>query len=106
MHFFQQWWDVVIKANEYPAFLSFLPKVLLAVIIPILDSVYNEIAVWLNDMGKCAKNMYYAITTEDVFTGAVNNLKSHFPSPRCVQKIINWKSAMRTTLLQRCYWLV
>ena len=48
----QQWWDMVIKEKGYFTFLSFLPKVLLAIIIPVLDSVYNEIAVWLNDMGK------------------------------------------------------
>ena len=29
-----------------------MPKVLLAIVIPILDSLYNKIAVWLNDMGK------------------------------------------------------
>ena len=51
----QQWWDVVIKSNDYPSFLSFIPKVLLAVIIPVLDTGYNEIAVWLNDMGECTK---------------------------------------------------
>ena len=28
---------------------------LLAVIIPVLDTGYNEIAVWLNDMGECTK---------------------------------------------------
>ena len=36
----------------YPEFLRFGPKILLAVVIPALDSVYNNIAVWLNDMGK------------------------------------------------------
>ena len=48
----QQWWDVVIKERGYFEFLKFGPKILLAVVIPALDSVYNNIAVWLNDMGK------------------------------------------------------
>ena len=29
-----------------------MPKVLLACAIPVLDSIYNNIAIWLNDMGK------------------------------------------------------
>jgi len=45
----QQWWDIVIKEKGYLSFLSYLPKILLAVVIPILDSIYNEIAIWLND---------------------------------------------------------
>ena len=48
----QQWWDIVIKEKGYLSFLSYLPKILLAVVIPILDSIYNEIAIWLNDKGK------------------------------------------------------
>lgn len=34
------------------SFLSYMPKILLAIVIPILDSLYNNIALWLNDMGK------------------------------------------------------
>ena len=49
---FQQWWDTVIKEKGYFSFLSYLPKILLAVVIPVLDSIYNNIAFWLNDMGK------------------------------------------------------
>ena len=41
-----------MDANEYFDFLKFLPKILLAVTIPVLDSLYNNIATWLNDMGK------------------------------------------------------
>ena len=55
---FQQWWDGVIQSKGYFHFLSFLPKVLLAIIIPILDNVYQEIAVWLNDMGKICFSLF------------------------------------------------
>ena len=34
------------------SFLSYGPKILLAIVIPVFDSLYNNIAVWLNDMGK------------------------------------------------------
>jgi hypothetical protein len=50
----QQWWDGVISRKSYFAFLSYLPKILLACVIPALDSVYSRIAVWLNDMGTAA----------------------------------------------------
>ena len=53
----QQWWDGVIETKGYFRFLSFLPKVLLAIIIPILDNIYNEVALWLNDMG----NVFYEL---------------------------------------------
>ena len=49
---FQQWWDSVITRKSYFAFLSYLPKILLAFVIPALDGVYSKIAFWLNDMGK------------------------------------------------------
>lgn len=45
----QQWWDGVIKSRGYFDFLSYLPKILLAIVIPTLDSIYSNIAVWLND---------------------------------------------------------
>ena len=47
----------MIKEKGYLSFLSYLPKILLAVVIPILDSIYNEIAIWLNDKGKL-KNLF------------------------------------------------
>ena len=34
-------------------FLSYGPKILLAVIIPVFDDLYHKVAVWLNDMGEC-----------------------------------------------------
>ena len=48
----QQWWDTVIQNKGYTNFLSYLPKILLAFVIPVLDSIYNNIAIWLNDMGE------------------------------------------------------
>ena len=49
---FQQWVDAQIKDLQYLQFLSFVPKILLAIIIPIFDDLYHKVAVWLNDMGK------------------------------------------------------
>ena len=71
---FQQWVDSVIADRQYVQFLSYVPKVLyctvlyctvlyctvlsyvpkvlLALIIPMFDDVYHKVAVWLNDMGE------------------------------------------------------
>ena len=50
--FFQQWIDVLIGDSQYIQFLSYVPKILLAVIIPVFDDLYHKVAVWLNDMGE------------------------------------------------------
>ena len=42
----------MIKEHEYFQFISYIPKVLLAIIIPIFDDLYHKVAVWLNDMGE------------------------------------------------------
>lgn len=34
-----------------------LPKVLFALIIPLMDSVYKKVAVWLNDKGTQKKTL-------------------------------------------------
>ena len=53
----------MIETKGYFRFLSFLPKVLLAIIIPILDNIYNEVALWLNDMGNVFCDLcFYAIS--------------------------------------------
>ncbi|RWS27221.1 anoctamin-8-like protein [Leptotrombidium deliense] len=47
---FQTWWDnVLIERKEYPQWTSFLPKIILACTINLMDAVYNKIAIWLNN---------------------------------------------------------
>ncbi|XP_029849538.2 anoctamin-8 [Ixodes scapularis] len=48
---FQAWWDERTLKRHCPlaSSLSFVPKVLLALIINVLDTVYYRIALWLND---------------------------------------------------------
>ncbi|KAG8229744.1 hypothetical protein J437_LFUL007919 [Ladona fulva] len=43
------WWDKKIEEKSYPFFLSYLPKILLAVVITLLDEAYHKVACWLND---------------------------------------------------------
>ncbi|KAH9491750.1 Anoctamin-8 [Bulinus truncatus] len=43
----QEWVNGLIADEELPYIFSFLPKVLLAVVVSILDEVYKEIAIWL-----------------------------------------------------------
>ncbi|CAH1797955.1 unnamed protein product [Owenia fusiformis] len=46
----QEWVNGKIAQGEYPAFLRFIPKILLAVSIGIQDDIYKRIATWLNDL--------------------------------------------------------
>lgn len=46
----QHWWDEWRVQRHFLGNFSFLPKVLLAVVIHVLDTVYYRIALWLNDM--------------------------------------------------------
>lgn len=45
----QEWINSLVKSGDVPGFFSFLPKILLAVCIGILDEIYKTIAKWLND---------------------------------------------------------
>ncbi|QQP39832.1 Anoctamin, partial [Caligus rogercresseyi] len=47
----QQGFDAVFSEEETSGILLYVPKILLAVIIPILDTIYYKIAYWLNDQG-------------------------------------------------------
>ncbi|KAL1484399.1 hypothetical protein MTO96_032619 [Rhipicephalus appendiculatus] len=46
----QHWWDEWRVQRHFLGNFSFLPKILLAVVIHVLDTVYYRIALWLNDM--------------------------------------------------------
>ncbi len=70
--------------------LSYGPKVLLAIVIPILDSIYHKVAIWLNDMGE------NKLLAKQVALIPV----CHWQDSLFVillQKIIDWKRLMRTT---------
>ncbi|XP_064475288.1 anoctamin-8-like isoform X2 [Ornithodoros turicata] len=49
LNMFQTWWDNCISRLQYPFWLSYGPKVLLALTISVLDGFYQRIAIWLND---------------------------------------------------------
>ncbi|XP_033750311.1 anoctamin-8-like [Pecten maximus] len=44
----QEWINTLVTKEDIPGFCTFLPKILLAVSIGILDEVYKKIAYWLN----------------------------------------------------------
>ena len=50
---FQDWINARIERGDCSAYLRFVPKILLAVSIGVLDDVYKKIAVWLNNKGTC-----------------------------------------------------
>lgn len=49
--YLQDWWDAKLESGGYGFWLSYVPKVLLAVVIALMDEAYFKVAVWLNDMG-------------------------------------------------------
>ncbi|KAJ8678448.1 hypothetical protein QAD02_014235, partial [Eretmocerus hayati] len=46
----QDWWDARLESAGYGFWLSYVPKVLLAVVIALMDEAYFKVAVWLNDL--------------------------------------------------------
>lgn len=50
--FLQDWWDGFLKLRGFPLWLGYLPKIMLAVVISLMDDAYFRIAIWLNDKGK------------------------------------------------------
>jgi len=52
----QDWWDARLESGGYGFWLSYVPKVLLAVVIALMDEAYFKVAVWLNDLGMCPNN--------------------------------------------------
>lgn len=50
----QDWWDAHLESGGYGFWLSYVPKVLLAVVIALMDEAYFKVAVWLNDLGMYA----------------------------------------------------
>ena len=88
--------DHLIQDKNYFQCLRYIPKILLAIIIPIFDGFYHKVAVWLNDMGKrlIDHNFHvYEMLNHDLFP---NKKKS---SEQLFQKIIEQKILTRITLL-------
>lgn len=50
----QDWWDAQLRQRGFPVSLGYVPKVMLAVVISLMDEAYFKIAVWLNDLGESA----------------------------------------------------
>ncbi|XP_066152104.1 anoctamin-10 isoform X2 [Euwallacea fornicatus] len=45
----QDWWDAFLTNRGLPLWLGYIPKIMLAVVISLMDEAYFKIAVWLND---------------------------------------------------------
>lgn len=45
----QDWWDNFLRARYFPMWLGYLPKIMLAVVISLMDEAYFKVAIWLND---------------------------------------------------------
>ncbi|XP_018328855.1 anoctamin-8 [Agrilus planipennis] len=45
----QDWWDSHLESREFPLWLGYVPKVMLAIVISLMDEAYFKVALWLND---------------------------------------------------------
>lgn len=54
---FQDWWDGLLEYRGFPMWLGYLPKIMLAVVISLMDEAYFKIAIWLNDKGKSCHDL-------------------------------------------------
>jgi len=54
----QSWVNIRVKSGSAPFFCTYLPKVLLAISIPVLDDVYKRIALWLNNKGSFLSQLF------------------------------------------------
>ncbi|KAJ8935020.1 hypothetical protein NQ314_013045 [Rhamnusium bicolor] len=45
----QDCWDSLLRNRGFPMWLGYLPKIMLAVVISLMDEAYFKIAIWLND---------------------------------------------------------
>lgn len=45
----QDWWDGFLLNRGFPLWLGYIPKIMLAVVISLMDEAYFKVAIWLND---------------------------------------------------------
>lgn len=57
----QNWVNIKVHSGATPFFCKFLPKILLAICISLLDDVYKKIAIWLNNKGKPVRNNWFTV---------------------------------------------
>ena len=64
-----------MEALDYPSWMAYLPKILLALVIFIMDEVYHRIATFLNNLGEL-RIFYDALS----LIGSINYVKRLFLS--------------------------
>ncbi|KAL3287914.1 hypothetical protein HHI36_002370 [Cryptolaemus montrouzieri] len=45
----QDCWDEFLRSKGFPMWLGYLPKIMLAIVISLMDEAYFKVAIWLND---------------------------------------------------------
>lgn len=46
-------------ARGLPSWLGYVPKVMLAIVISLMDEAYMKIAIWLNDKGRWILSFFF-----------------------------------------------
>ena len=94
---FADWWD------EEVDFCNFIPRVLLATSIPILNAVYENIAVWLNDMEnhRTEESHKNNLIIKKILFQFINSYLSLFYVAFYLQDIERLRSLLTTILITR-----
>ena len=92
---FQRWVDSLIKEHKYIQFLSYIPKILLAIIIPIFDDLYHKVAVWLNDMGEFDNHLWHVQYTSELL---MSNVSENYRSDESFEEHFVLKLILVSTL--------
>ncbi|KAG1709819.1 Anoctamin-8 [Nymphon striatum] len=99
----QVWWDHKVKTLQYPFWLTFFPKILLALAINFMDGIYNKIAHWLNDQENYRLDEAYEnhLVTKVVVFQFVNSFLSLFYIAFYLQDMDKLRSQLAALLITR-----
>lgn len=99
----QEWVNGLVKNGDIPSFCQFLPKILLAASIGILDEIYKKIATWLNDQENYRMDETYEnhLIIKLVLFQFVNSFLSLFYIAFYLQDMDRLRDQLATLLITR-----
>uniref|UniRef100_A0A0K2T7S2 Anoctamin n=1 Tax=Lepeophtheirus salmonis TaxID=72036 RepID=A0A0K2T7S2_LEPSM len=99
----QQWFDATFSDEGTQGFLLYIPKILLAIIIPIMDTIYYKIAYWLNDQEnyKLQEDYDNNLILKLILFQFVNSFLSLFYSAFYLQDMDKLSELLSTLLITR-----
>ncbi|KAL5004591.1 hypothetical protein ScPMuIL_018047 [Solemya velum] len=99
----QEFVNDVIESEGYPQFGKYLPKILLAIVIAIMDELYKAIAIWLNNMENYRMEESYEnhLIIKLILFQFVNSFLSLFYIAFYLQDMVKLRDQLATLLITR-----